>query len=1093
MAHWHVAQGFSSRGVPTPLVKEVVIHPTLQKDSGSKYCLLTGYIQVPILGPAPLSRRDESLEQKPLSLWVKAVSSKSIINSFRGSRGKQFLNTSIANAHHKFIMSQQIIPVNTYRINKNNYLSYNPSTKKHLYFEDIKFEVRVRCPNGQLSKLKHLSLVCVVFSNFGSLHNATPTHLHKLKDNPLGRLDSGAPMIVNIINNRRVPLRSSYYVLRETLEGWGEKGDIWPGAVHKHQGWYMAGSSHSNTKHPRLRKITTANYKVKDLRFLDPQFSGQMNGFSVSQRSSPARAIGPTSLGAEEKVAAYGIEKYFSSPHYSRQSDGSALAFLNFDFMSYIKDHLEFKWIIKSEDSITSCGEILDLRVHRYRVTNTDLSSPLTPGHATTPPPPCSERLLLPIETISYVPTTNPGTVGILIEDSKMSAEPEGLYGYRIEIDVIDNSRKAIQHLADKVAKEFRKFENFLTVVNERSTKGSWGNNSYVKKHAQSLEDNSNYKQLVNLVIASLRFLFFRGSPVILKNNLLSMASPYSATLDSMYMFRDLIANYLYSLKRLVEEPIELNSERPFNNDSKIFSKEITKTNTIVFEIGEAYQNFSQEGRRVGFDYFGSTWSLEDTKDVLPLQLTAPLPGAPLLIVSFDAFVDRIVTESKKYVDFQRNDLALNKYGFLSPLVVRTPYKSLVTQKNMSLDSSLDILYAKRNAVSSIEDYPGTPQNRPTTNYYKRGLLGLEGVTYKPKKISLRELVKTTPNKTLNYIDSVSYFSSGSVFVNMDEISAVEASISGSKTTQFAMATAARQSGLQLKKRVVSYLLQELAQDYIENIELKNSNLIKGSFAYNQMVTNPKSVENLNIFEKSINWNSLVEVQYFVGSPSPNSKTPEWQTLTQSQFKRMRARGGSVLCRLKRLPSIFNVKNSFDLPIYNHLFILGPSIPIEAPLWMVPSSRTAEPRYITTFAQTIHQVRSLNQKSAQSIGTPVYSEYLMSRESVLNHKEGSTIPHAPGKKVLIQKSAPVLRGPGMRRIRHPTRPTRTPRSSEFAGAAFPAIERPSDFAAVAFPIAERSDDFAGVAFPIAERSGDFAGVAFPATETPGDGSGGGSY
>ena len=47
------------------------------------------------------------------------------------------------------------------------------------------------------------------------------------------------------------------------------EGDVWAGAVHQHNGQWMAGASHTASPHPILRRETVINSTIQDFRDID--------------------------------------------------------------------------------------------------------------------------------------------------------------------------------------------------------------------------------------------------------------------------------------------------------------------------------------------------------------------------------------------------------------------------------------------------------------------------------------------------------------------------------------------------------------------------------------------------------------------------------------------------------------------------------------------------------------------------------------------------------------------------------------------------------------------------------------------------------
>ena len=55
---------------------------------------------------------------------------------------------------------------------------------------------------------------------------------------------------------------------------------------------------------------------------------------------------------------------------------------------------------------------------------------------------------------MSYFEGASPGSIGMLFSDPDVGKEAEGLYGYRIEVEVIDKSRAAIMHIIQQLTRQ---------------------------------------------------------------------------------------------------------------------------------------------------------------------------------------------------------------------------------------------------------------------------------------------------------------------------------------------------------------------------------------------------------------------------------------------------------------------------------------------------------------------------------------------------------------------------------------------------------------------------------------------------------------
>ena len=388
----------------------------------------------------------------------------------------------------------------------------------------------------------------------------------------------------------------------------------------------------------------------------------------------------------------------------------------------------------------------------------------------------------------------------------------------------------------------------------------------------------------------------------------------------------------------------------------------------------------------MGLDYFGTSYSVETgiaTSLPYSLGVSVPTTATNLMLVGPDAFLDRLGIEQNKYKVPDLNSLALNKYGFLSPLIVRTPQDSIGTTTKLDFSASLSVLEANDVAVSSIRDFGASIRQPRSINYLRGNLLSQQGLSVKPKRVSISQLAAVTPNQALVYIDSVSYFSTGSHFLNSDEREVQR--LSGSTQTLVSQTVNEQRALLELP--IINYILQQKAQQYLDKVELVNPALIKGSYAYNQFMANTGSLGDQNIFEKNLNWNSFVVVEYM----DKNFMRPTWSVLTQATFNLTKQKNNSLLCRLRRLPTVFNVPNAFELPIYNHLFILGSSATPFSRAPDIYDNPTATHSYISRYSKNIDEVKNLNEDSIVN-PADIYSEYMTSTSGIF------PTPTMPGQK-----------------------------------------------------------------------------------------------
>ena len=78
----------------------------------------------------------------------------------------------------------------------------------------------------------------------------------------------------------------------------------------------------------------------------------------------------------------------------------------------------------------------------------------------------------------------------------------------------------------------------------------------------------------------------------------------------------------------------------------------------------------------------------------------------------------------------------------------------------------------------------------------------------------------------------------------------------------------------------------------------------------------------MNIVEKSINFNSIVRVEYLDGYAGEVTE-PRWRLLDDAKMQQITNQKQAVLCRLSSPNRVLNVENRFALGPYDTLFTLG--------------------------------------------------------------------------------------------------------------------------------------------------------------------------
>ena len=977
--------GPMTRPLLTPLIKEVMIRPQkaapfagaswpIQDQEQKEKIVLDIKFMVPVLKSA----------RTPLSLYVECIKKRSVNNSLRGKGGPRFLKSRIKEYNKNYSSRERIvIPVgNLGAADKQNYISAeavgSKGSPRHAWFRiiDVEIEVTSLGKNWSLEDAQ-LCIAAVVC--------AYPTH-------PRGLIHIGQPIFQTVIQRGKVPELSEYYV--------DSNDAVYPGAIHLADNAPRSGAYIGSNSMPLIKK-QTANFKIKDLRpLLDKNNS--INGFVVGEPPSvrtPRQTSSESSSSFDGDLMVSGDldskkallkslkgETYFSLPTYSRAPDGSATMLLSFHYLNYIRNVLEFGNIIKDRRALFNSSLIQNLRVYRYRGKEWVPSNSQTAGVGQYREDCPSSPVLVGNRGTSFIGSKS-GTLHMLIDDPGMASESGEWYRYRIEVDIIDNSRALLQLMADDISNRLNKFDEYVKQFTREHARGF---NTYyeIMSRMQSLEAGSKYCTLmVDSLLGSLKCIYGSQSSALyvsLKRNLLALGSPYSATTESLLLLRKIAADYLNSLSRHLSNNVS-ESTRPLDLHSRMFSKGATldRVHRLVFEVQKAYRNHPVENGT--FDYLGVLNPAVST-------VTSPKSqdsGAGLTTVSLDKLVTRLNLEAAKFPVPDRNSISLNRFGFLTPLVLRTNGQvpqQITTGRNLDFSSSLDILYANKSVDGPIKSFVGTPDLQVNRSVLTTQLLGLDGVTAAPSRgTEIKQIVHEEASKMLEFVDSALYFSSGSSFprgsISLDEASGSQISLLDD--TFGANRRAIGDSG------IVRHILQASARDY-KHIDITNQGkaAFSGSFLANQIQYQTSSMDEWNIFEKQINANSLVKLEYFDGL-QPDLMTPRWTMFSKNKFDRLRAEvpgfPTAILVKMTPVTPLFDGKNNFKLPICNELFILGRSGGLSHPGVPAPPMAPQMTPYAEIYQKNVGSMKKIGSMNANPTDG-VVSEMLLSQEASVGYR-----------------------------------------------------------------------------------------------------------
>ena len=901
----NVSKGVYDTKLPTVLVKEVDILPSEQQEEQIRELNIVVRALVQTTSPN---------YNAAFNLNVSAITSE---------QEESLLN--IGDTVKKYVYRQSDLIKNTHinNLSKEGSRTYFNSKEDSTIFSKV---VDVPITIKSTNPLQHLSILCF------TSEIVTDQQLY------LGTNFNISRHLVERVKTAGTVNRTSVvYKLLETVEGFGTEGDVWAGPVHRHrQTGLMAGATHSDKRHPRLEEFQVPNQKIKDYR------TSIVNSLVSSRlrRDAPSR-------------------EYFNNVSYSRTKNGSVRVCVDFHFLRYVRSNAALSYLFDNNTALLSVVDVLDIKVYRREIGVTSYGNYLTPIR------PLDDQTISGRAPRRLVGTLSDGSVKViranasdngvdvmplLIVDNQMQDEIEGYYHYDIEIEINDNSLKIVSEMVDDLQNKITIATAYNLKFNNYGKKGFDVQQSVIAREAELAADNS-WKLSLEAYISILQFIFgARVGPVpvgLVAQNMLTFASPYSASQNSLSEFNKILNDFVEIIIRKTSNKSTGNIQKSQNFNSSIAGSEpLVRKLKVISDIKKNY--FNSLSNKAGFDYLGSDIRQTDTG---------------LSRIGFDQFKNRIISEEAKYDVALTNNIEINKFGFISPSEVKTNTTSFKVEKQNSLNKSLDLLQANEVVSTKSKNFKANSNLKDSQSDAVQSLLGTSGIMFSPGVIPLRSVYSQKPSMaSAPDVDSSNYFSSTSEFTK--ENRSATAAVSGSLETKVKQMS--RQRSDYIDSDLIQFAIQQKVTDF-KNVKLANEDTISGSLAYEQLTKSPESFNNLNVLEKNLNFNSVVKIEYSVGNGD------SWAPMTAQNFNVLKDSNKPILCRLTEPNNVLNVPNKFKLDKYDEMFILGDQDP-RATTGNISSERVMK-RIKKNVTKLFNE--NLNIKGASGV---VMSEYLSSQQ-----------------------------------------------------------------------------------------------------------------
>jgi|7_EtaG_2_1085326.scaffolds.fasta_scaffold00673_3 hypothetical protein len=676
---------------------------------------------------------------------------------------------------------------------------------------------------------------------------------------------------------------------------------------------------------------TVSNQKIIDLRFLD-----SLNSLQFTNSENKGQVLSPRERKDLEKAAkVVKLPSKVSDCKFSRTPSNALKIFFELDYGRLVRENSQLGHLFQNEDALASCYRIENIRIYRTRIKANVQPNALTPGKMNI----CGSSVREPGNTEKLVASLGNGGLrqvgvqglssdsGILMAfvatDEDIKSHGTGMYEYRAIFDMTDLTATAVQNSISELRRFLSYYNKFLAAADRNGQKGV-DIKAMLKRDSIKLKAlNEQWARLINSFLTSVEFIFgdiaFERFPLLSwHKNLLAMTNPMNGDIGEMRRVAEIIEGFTSNLSQALRPPTAPTSATTTNNKSKVQAQNSAKRKIVLEHVFRT--NWEQPGSaNEGSDYLDVTQVFEDDTFTWMPQ---------------EGFLTRLDGEVTKYAVPNTNDPGINKFGFLSPRRLNTK-GSVIETSTRSLEQELGngILNTALSPNTSRFSNPFITSNENPVVAVGEidDLLSYGGLSVQPLAQPLREILKSPKPLTDKTFVSTDYLPAESPFVHPDVTA--EAQVSGSAMTDAQiMKLASRKTEIK-GSEVVKHLIGAQAIGFREPATFDAPDVAVGSLAAEAAVQAPGSVNLNTSFGNAVNFNSLVQIQFFNGYHVTdgiiNLNAPRWETLRRPEFLQAMATvadtGTPLLCRLVRINKTLDEPNHYVLPPYDTLFTLGSS------------------------------------------------------------------------------------------------------------------------------------------------------------------------
>ena len=662
-----------------------------------------------------------------------------------------------------------------------------------------------------------------------------------------------------ILSKNQTPTNSYVYRLAETVSGYGKAGAIWPGAVHRHEGVFMAGNVHTAAKHPEVSQEVVVTTKIKDLRVLR-----EAEGFSV--------IAGPNTSNTS----------YLSPITLSRNVRGDVHGLFSLSHIDFARENSQFGSLIKNPASLLSATPLEDVVVYQKVVKEDTAGNALTPGRP-------SRCAITEVSTFKQVASLNNGVqlvnrfnsnqiLNFSFIDATAQEYQSNMLEYKVEIVLKDETQEAMRLTTQSLATALK-----------------------IQESAQDSLSPQQLKSLVDTYLSAVGYLlgpaaFETRSASSYQQNLLALIN---AGAEMRGQVIQLIRDFSVGVTEATQ-PTKNITYGGSDYNSFIYRSKRDNTVRLTHTFQDKFKILYRKG--IGLEYVDSTI----------LNAGTPIPG-----ISYPSLESRVTLEVEKYAINNPNAGSINKYGYLTPVAARLRDNPIVVPSTSLANSTKNFTGIIRSTIDTNPALSLEPAKSVSTNMVET--LSQAGIGVKTNNISIVQIANATETQGEQTADSTNYLPTGSGFATVD--TPQDFIVSGS--SEVIAVSNVIPERLEASPLVNTMVNQTVTNFSVVSSIANQANIIgsiplqKAREDANALLE-ADSMTNLVNFGSIVQIQYLSSYSQVMGIRQQN-----WELLTREIYERARAADASLWCRLVLMSETLNAPNLVRLEPLASLFVLG--------------------------------------------------------------------------------------------------------------------------------------------------------------------------